>query len=126
MGLLKDFFEFTDGPAKRCAFVFRQKMQPCPKCGGYNLKYQAPIRIDDPLPDDLDARKMLGIWARARKKGATPLKGPVYLMCFDCFHKGPSVDCSGRTSEDVSCDPIVNTEVKRMWNEQKKIEEKHG
>ena len=25
-------------PAKRAEFVFGQPMQPCPQCGGYNLR----------------------------------------------------------------------------------------
>jgi len=105
-------------PAERCAWVFGQPMEPCPKCGSYKLTYQTPIKLDEPLPDDLDAKKLLGAWARARSGGATPLEGTSYLMCKDCWHKGPSVDVSGRTSEDVGRDPAVATEIKRLWNAQ--------
>ena len=39
-------------------------------------------------------------------------------MCCCCGHKGPSVDCSGRTSEDCRQDRTLNAEMKRLWNEQ--------
>ncbi len=103
---------------KRCEWIFGQPMKPCPKCGGYNLAHRVPIRIDEPLPADLDARKMLGIWARARAKGATPLEGIAHLVCKDCGHKGPTVDVQGRTTEDVGKDPVVAADVKRLWNNQ--------
>ena len=90
---------------RRCEIIFGQTMKPCPKCKSFNLKYQNPIKLDAPLPDEFDVAKLVGIWARQKKSGETPLEGPCYLMCFDCFHKGPAVDCSGRTSEDVSLDP---------------------
>jgi hypothetical protein len=37
-------------------------------------------------------------------------------MCFDCFHKGPSLDCSGKTSEEVGQDPIIYQKMKDLWN----------
>ena len=65
-----------------------------------------------------DAKKFLGAWARARKGGSTPLVGIAFMMCRDCAHKGPLVDVTGRTAEDVGRDPIVAKEIKRLWNEQ--------
>ena len=103
-------------PAKRAEFIFGQPMEPCPRCGGYNLRNQTPIVMD--LPVDASPKQMLGAWARATKGGAAPLEGPVCIMCVDCRHKGPAVDCSGRTSEDVGQDPVVSAEMKRLWNDQ--------
>jgi len=100
----------------RCAFIFGQDMEPCPKCGSYNLKHQTPIKIDQPLPDDMAG--IVAAWARARKVGKTLLEGPCYLCCFDCFHKGPAMDCSGRTAEGVGKCPTAAREIKRLWNEQ--------
>ena len=85
---------------------------PCPECGSWDLIGQSPIDVDI---DVSDARKALGQYARAKKTGATPLKGPCFIMCKDCGHKGPAVDCAGRTSEDVGADPAVFTEMKRLW-----------
>jgi len=103
---------------ERCAFIFGQAMKPCPKCGSYDLKFQTPIRLDEPIPEDADPKKLLGIWARATRAGNTPLQGTSYLICWACKHRGPSVDVSGRTSEDVGSDPVVASEIKRLWNEQ--------
>jgi len=86
----------------------------CPACGSWNLKPQTPIDVEI---DITDARKALGQYARAIKAGATPLKGPCYIMCFNCCYKGPAVDCSGRTSEDVGRDAAVFSEMKRLWRE---------
>lgn len=80
------------------------------------MKPQIPIRMDVSEKDT--AKQIVGKWARAIKSGATQLEGPAYLMCFDCFHKGPSVDCTGRTSEDVARDKAVYDEMKRLWNTQ--------
>ena len=113
MGKLADIIK---NPAKRAEFVFGQPMQPCPKCGGYNLRSQTPIDCHI-LPTDT-AKELLGKWARATKDGATRLEGPVFIMCGDCRHKGPAVDCSGRTREEVGQDPLVSAEMKRLWNEQ--------
>ena len=90
-------------------------MNPCPKCGSYRLRIQTPI-VCDILPTDT-YKQLLGKWARATKDGATPLEGPVY-MCVDCRHKGPAVDCTSRTREEIGKDPKVSAEVKRLWNEQ--------
>lgn len=103
-------------PAKRAEWVYGQPMAPCPACGRYNMKPQMPIAVattgDETVP------QLVGKWARATKSGATPLEGPCYYMCCCCGHKGPSVDCSGRTSEDCRQDRTLNAEMKRLWNEQ--------
>lgn len=78
--------------------------------------YSTPIDLD--LGGVTDVRKLLGRWAKARKAGLTPLKGTSCMMCRKCGHCGPSVDVSGRTSEDVGSDPVVAAEVKRLWNSQ--------
>lgn len=104
--------------AARTQFVFGQPMAPCPACGSYHIRFQAPIAIDISAEDGL--RKILSKWAKARKGGATPLRGPVFIACFDCGHDGPSVDCTGRTSEDVCRDPEVAATVIKLWNSQPK------
>lgn len=103
-------------PASRAAWVYGQTMAPCPACGGYNMKPQAPIKID--LSGDETPQQLLGKWARTTIGEVTPLEGPVYMMCWDCRHKGPSVDCTGRTSEDVRKDSALNAEIKKLWNAQ--------
>lgn len=67
---------------------------------------------------DETASQLIGKWARATKAGATPLEGPCYYMCLGCLHKGPAVDCTGRTSEDCRSDRALNAEMKRLWNTQ--------
>jgi len=105
--------------AASAKFVFGQDMKPCPKCGSFNMFWQTPIKMDkEPILPTDTAKQLLGKWARAIKDGHTPLEGPVFLMCRDCYHKGPSVDCSGRTSEDVGSDRKVADKVKRLWNTQ--------
>ena len=84
-------------PAKRAEWVYGQPMAPCPKCGSYNMKPQIPIAME--TTGDETAPQLVGKWARATKAGHTPLQGPAYYACWDCFHKGPAVDCTGRTSE---------------------------
>lgn len=108
---------FGGTPAERCEFVFGQPMQPCPKCGSYRLTYQTPIKLAEPLPDKPDAKALLRAWARAHREGSPMLEGPVYIACQECWHHGPALDCSGRTSDDVSHDVAVASEVKRLWNE---------
>ena len=108
---------FGGTPAERCEFVFGQPMEPCPECGSYKLMYQSPIKLDEPPPDKPDAKALLRSWARAHRNGSPMLEGPVYMACQECWHYGPAMDCSGRTSDDVSHDPAVATEVKRLWNE---------
>lgn len=104
-------------PASRAAWVYGQRMEPCPKCGSYNMKPQMPIQIE--LSGLESPAQLLGRWARATKAGATPLQGPCYYACWDCFHKGPAVDCTGRTSEDCRQDRALNAEMKRLWNTQR-------
>ena len=103
-------------PASRAAWVYGQPMAPCPKCGSYNMKPQMPIQIE--LTGTETTPQLLGKWARAMKAGATPLEGPAYYMCWDCGHKGPAVDCTGRASEDARQDRALNAEMKRLWNTQ--------
>lgn len=104
-------------PASRAAWTYGQPMSPCPSCGSYKMKPQTPIKIE--LSGDETPAQLVGKWARASKSGATQLEGPVYFICWDCGHKGPSVDCTGRTREDVGQDRALNAEIKRLWNEQK-------
>lgn len=106
------------GTKEWAEFVFSQEMEPCPKCNSYDMMYQTPIKIPEEIPKDVTPKQLLGIWVRATKKGETPLEGPSYMMCRNCGHKGPSVDCTGRTSEDVTSDPIVAKKIKELWNNQ--------
>ncbi len=113
LGILRD-------PSKRAEFVFGQPMKPCPKCGSYKMGYQTPIKLD--LKPEDSARQVVSKWAREMKETGGILKGPVFLMCQGCQHKGPSVDCSGRTSVEVGRDPKVASEVKRLWNSQEVVQ----
>lgn len=112
----KEVWNILKDPAKRAEFVFGQPMKPCPKCGSYKMGYQTPIKLD--LKPEDSARQVVSKWAREMKETGGILKGPVFLMCQGCQHKGPSVDCSGRTSAEVGRDPKVSAEVKRLWNSQ--------
>ena len=103
-------------PAKRAQWVYGQPMAPCPICGSYNMKPQIPIQLE--RSGDETAQQLLGKWARATRAGATPLEGTAFFMCWDCGHKGPAVDCAGRTREDVGQDRALNAEIKRLWNTQ--------
>ena len=69
--------------------------------------------------DNETVPQLVGKWARATKDGVTLLQGPAYYACWDCFHKGPAVDCTGRTSEECRADSALNAEMKRLWNSQK-------
>lgn len=80
--------------------------------------WQTPIKMSEPILPTDSAKQLVGKWARAVKDGHTPLEGPVFLMCRDCYHNGPAMDCTGRTSEDVGRDKNVADTVKRLWNEQ--------
>ena len=93
-------------------------MNACPSCGGFDLGYQTPIKMFEPITADDDARSVLAKWARATKAGVSLLEGPVYIHCRSCRHKGPALDCTGRTAGGVGKDPEVATEVKRLWNNQ--------
>jgi hypothetical protein len=109
-------------PKARCAWVYGQEMEPCPKCGSYNLKYQTPIKQSKEIKEAFEDSEfrpevLVKAWAKATKSGHTELEGPSYLMCWDCWHKGPAVDCTGRTSEEVGQDKAVADEIKRLWNE---------
>jgi len=104
----------------RCATVFGQKMQACPGCGGYNIGYDTPIQINEPVPENPTARQILGIYARSIKDGETMLQGPCCIRCRSCGHKGPALDCSGRTSEEVGQSVEAAAEMKRLWNNQTK------
>ncbi len=101
--------------AKRAEFVFGQPMKPCPKCGDYEIKWQTPIKAGV-VPGD-SVKQMVAKWARANREGAM-LEGPIFLRCFACGHDGPSVDCTGRSRDDVGRDLVVAAEVKRLWNSQ--------
>ena len=103
-------------PKDRAAWVYGQPMQPCPKCGSYNMKPQMPIQME--LSGCETTPQLLGKWAQATKAGATPLQGPAYYICWDCLHEGPAVDCTGRTSENARQDRALNDEMKRLWNTQ--------
>ena len=101
-------------PAERAEWIYGQPMTPCPACGSYNMKPQMPVKIG--LADDDTAMQALGKLARAMKSGTVVLEGPCYYACGDCGHKGPSVDCTGRTSEECRGDRFLNDEMKRLWN----------
>lgn len=107
--------------AQTCEMIFGQKMKPCPNCGSFNIGWQTPIKMNEAITKEDDARSILGKYARSIKGGNTPLEGPVFLWCKDCRHKGPSMDCSGRTSESVGQDKEVAKEVKRLWNSEVNI-----
>lgn len=102
--------------AKRAAFVFGQEMKACPACGGWHFMVQTPIKME-PIAATDTAKQLVGKWARATIAGAV-MDGPVFIMCFDCGHKGPGVACEGRTRDEVGQDRALYTEVKRLWNEQ--------
>jgi len=101
--------------AQRAKFRFGQPMNPCPKCGGYNLGTKVPIRIDHDENDD--ARALLRKWAKAHREGPV-LKGIAYIVCQDCFHQGPHFDCSHMSYDEVMKSHDVAKEVKRLWNSQ--------
>lgn len=103
-------------PAARAEWVYGQRMEPCPKCGSYNMKPQMPIKL--PLTGKENIEQLTYKWAVATRSGRTPLEGPCYYMCWDCQHKGPAVDRTGRTSEECRRDAALNTEMKRLWNTQ--------
>lgn len=106
--------------AETAKFIHRQDMSPCPACGAFNMKYRMPILMKDPITAEDTAKQILGKWARTVKTGNTPLEGPCYMVCEDCGHQGSSVDCSGRTSEEVGRDPVVARQIKDLWNTQQK------
>jgi hypothetical protein len=107
---------FFRDPASRAKFVFGQEMKACPQCGGYNIGFSTPIKLNGPMPST--AKGILGAWAKAKKGGATPLEGTCRIMCRACGYLGPAVDVTGRTAEDVGRDKDVAAEAKRLWNSQ--------
>ncbi len=96
--------------------VFGEEMIPCPKCGSWNLGYQSPIKTQIEATDS--AEDVLKKYFSETKSGKTPLQGPVFIWCWECFHKGPALDCTGRTSEEVNSDREVARKVRSLWNEQ--------
>lgn len=102
----------------RARMIYNQEMKPCPKCGSWNFRPQTPIQLELDADDINNPKRAIGKWVAAHKGGSPMLKGPCFFMCLDCDHKGPAVDCSGRTSEEVGQDPVVWKEMKRLWNEQ--------
>jgi hypothetical protein len=105
-------------PAKRAEFVFGQPMKPCPKCGSYSLIHQTPIKMAEPITAGDSAKQAVGKWAREMSRGDPQMEGPVFIMCRDCFHKGPSMDCTGMTRSQVGQSREVSDTVKRLWNDQ--------
>lgn len=102
----------------RLEFIMGQEMQPCPVCGSWDITAQTPIKMDLTDEDMKDGATLVSKWAKAKLSGNDWLEGPVFMMCCDCGHKGPSVDCSGRRSSDVGKDPKVSREIKDLWNSQ--------
>ena len=103
-------------PAKRAEWVYGQKMNPCPKCGSYDMFPQMPIEME--LKDADEPEKIVGRWAKLTASGGAVLEGPCYYMCMNCLHNGPSVNCAGRSAEEARKDPELNREMKRLWNSQ--------
>ncbi len=110
-----------NNPAERAAFVFGQPMKPCPKCGSYRMMAQTPIVMKEPILATDTAEQLLGKWARTVKDGNEMMEGPFFMMCRSCGHKGPAVDCSGRSRAEVGQDRAAYAEVKRLWNEQETV-----
>ena len=103
-------------PAKRAEWVYGQKMNPCPKCGSYDMFPQMPIVINrdgDEAPENVVSR-----WAKLTASGEAVLQGPCYYMCRSCLHNGPAVNCAGRSAEEARKDRELNREMKRLWNSQ--------
>lgn len=101
--------------AKWARFVFGQDMNPCPKCGGYNLATRIPIKID--LDENDDAPTTIKKWVKAQQEGPI-LEGIAYIVCQDCFHRGPEFDCGHMGYDEVMKSPDASKEIKRLWNNQ--------
>jgi hypothetical protein len=110
---------------KMCEYIYGMDMQPCPECGSYDIGYSTPIKLPEELPGAFNAKEFLKVWSKAVRGGATPLVGTSCMICRECGHRGPSIDVSGRTKEDVGKDPKVADELKRLWNSQKEREAKN-
>lgn len=100
----------------RAKIVFGEEMKDCPNCGGYNFKFQTPIKMKNPIEANDTPKQMVKKWANEMLKENVYLEGPVFIMCFDCGYKGPSVDCSGKTRDEVGQDAEVAKKVKELWN----------
>ena len=91
-------------------------LKPCPRCGSKDIKPRMPIKAY------LRYDEILKIFT----KGNTSmfenhlLEGPCYFMCFNCAHKGPSIDYSDRTASDVNQNKEIYEEMKELWNNQRK------
>ena len=96
--------------------IFGEPMKPCPKCDSYELNYQTPIKMN--VPEDYTPQEMLMEWLNNPNSRTNKLEGPCFIMCWDCGHRGPAVDCSGKTLEDVSDNPEINKKMINLWNNQ--------
>lgn len=103
-------FHQRDKTKEQCKFIFGMEMIACPSCGSYNLGFQTPIKTKG--GETLKQLVAMSI------RGGNELKGPVYIKCWKCHHAGPSLDCSGRTRDDVGRDAHVAATVKALWNSQ--------
>ena len=97
-----------------------QRMIACPKCGLWEIRPQTPLKHNkEYTAEDLkNPKKLLCEWARKHLDGEDWLEGPCFFMCFKCGHKGPAVDCSGRTSTEIGQDKEVYVKMKELWNTQ--------
>lgn len=93
-------------------------MKPCPRCGGYNLIHQTPVKMMEPIVACDSPKQAVGKWAREMLRGDPQMEGPVFIMCRDCGHRGPAMDCAGMTRSEVGQSREVADTVKRLWNEQ--------
>lgn len=111
--MTKDGEKMKNVTAKQAEFIFGQPMNPCPKCGSYNLSYRTPIVLD--VTDDDSPKAILGKYAKALRQGPV-LEGPVYMICSDCLHRGPAIDCSHMTYDEMKKSKDVAKKVKAAWN----------
>ena len=105
-------------PEDRAAFIHGQRMEPCPKCGSYEMEPQIPVRLA--VSPAATPREALVAYVRSSAAGPLVVEGPAYYQCGSCGHKGPAVDCTGRTSDDCRRDPILYSKMKALWNGQRK------
>jgi len=110
---------WLNDPKTRAAFIHGQPMEPCPKCGGYDMQPQIPVRLS--VPDSATPREVLTVYFQSAAAGpAAAVEGPAYFQCGSCWHKGPAVDCTGRTSDDCRKDARLYAQMKALWNGQHK------
>lgn len=95
----RNWKEFKNDSVARAKMIFGADMKPCPICSSYNLMYQTPIDID-----------------HFKKTKEFKLVGQCYIMCCNCGHKGPSVDCSGEDYHTVKADPVTASIIRKLWN----------